>query len=252
MGAVFAATDASGAAVAVKVVSPIVASRIDLLRRFYGEATVAGSVPTAGVVRVLDFASDALAGPFMVMELLRGESLTRRLQRGRLAAEPASAIVLSVLDTLAAVHAHGIIHRDLKPDNVFLAVTDRGEQQPTVLDFGVSRFPSRDRITEPGSVIGTPRFMAPEQAAGHLDIDARVDVYSAGAVLYACLTGFAPYRGIPREDVLTHLLRAAPEPLTGLRPDLPATIVAVVEHAMARDPAARFPTASAMATALRH
>jgi serine/threonine protein kinase len=251
MGAVFAAVQlAVQRRVAVKVLLPGVARDPGVVERFRREAMLAANVARRGVAQIIDFDRDPIAGPFVVMELLAGESLAGRLERcGRLLPREAIGIATSILETLEAVHARGVIHRDLKPANVFLAREASGAPTVKVLDFGVARVLSpHGEVTARGAVIGTPRYMAPEQAMG-AEVDARADVYAVGAILYACLGG-KPYAHVPGEHALAAVRGGPPPSLSHVNRDLPSLLVAVVNRAMARAVSARFPSAAAMRGAL--
>jgi serine/threonine-protein kinase len=253
MGAVFSATQlAVQRRVAVKIMLPVVADDAAAVERFQREATLVARITRRGVPQIIDFDRDPVAGPFVVMELLSGESLADRLKRReRIHPRDASSIAASMLETLEAVHAKGIVHRDLKPANVFLAREGPGEPSVKLLDFGVARVsaPHGD-MTVQGAVLGTPRFMAPEQAGGERTVDARADLYSVGAVLYACLSGTPPYAGITGEEVLAAVRAGPPASLYGGPDGVAPALVAVVDRAMARAPDARFQTAAEMRAAL--
>ena len=170
-----------------------------MVDRFLREARIAAAVRHPNVVDILDFGTTEDERPFMVMELLEGESLEQRMSRDpELTLEELVGIVSLALDGLTAVHKAGIVHRDLKPDNVFL-LHDDGEVRPKLLDFGVSRDtdPTSGRrtalTTGEGSLVGTPEYMSPEQARGRKDIDHRSDIYSVGVILYEATTGRLPY-----------------------------------------------------------
>ena len=253
MGAVFSGTQlAVQRRVAIKILLPGVADDASIVERFHREATLVARIARRGVPQIIDFDRDPVAGPFVVMELLVGESLADRLtRRERLHVREAATLAASVLETLEVVHAKGIVHRDLKPANVFLSTDGPGERAVKVLDFGVARVasPAGD-LTVQGAVLGTPRYMAPEQAAGDRGVDGRADLYAVGAILYACLGGKAPYAGLTGEDVLIAVRAGPPTTLSEASPGLPAALVAVVDRAMARAPGDRFQTAAEMRVAL--
>jgi eukaryotic-like serine/threonine-protein kinase len=253
MGAVFSATQlAVQRRVAIKVMLPGVAGDASAVERFHREATLVARVARRGVPQIIDFDRDPLAGPFVVMELLVGESLSDRLKRSeRLHPRDAGSIAASMLETLEVVHKQGIVHRDLKPANVFLAREGPAERSVKILDFGVARVraPHGD-MTGQGAVLGTPRYMAPEQAAGDRNVDERADLYAVGAVLYVCLGGKPPYAGVTGEDVLAAVVAGPPASLLEAAGDLPPALVAVVDRAMKRSPDARFQTAAEMHAAL--
>ncbi|MBO6934181.1 MAG: serine/threonine protein kinase [Deltaproteobacteria bacterium] len=249
MGAVYSATHLKlERPVAVKVLRASMKGESTHLDRFFQEARAAASVQSTGVVDVMDLDVDPQIGPYLVMEKLEGEPLTEVLRRGKTTPEEAVALIGELLDVLAAVHKHDIIHRDLKPPNVYLHRDEKGERVLKVLDFGIAKVRQR-HLTLTGEIVGTPRFMAPEQAQGD-PLDQRTDLYSAGLLLYCCLCGKPPFDGVVGGRVIT-LLEKGPTPLRELEPDLPEALHRVVEKALSPKPADRFDTAAEMATALR-
>jgi serine/threonine protein kinase len=248
MGAVFEATQlALGRKLAVKVLVPELAAEKDFVQRFQREAILASSIDQS-VVQVIDFDVDEEVGPIMVMELLEGESLGGRLARKRRLDAPEVARVASaMLDTLGAVHARGIVHRDIKPQNVFCCVSPVGEVSYKLLDFGVARVAGKLTVgTVSGVVVGTPCYMPPEQARGEKEVGPTADLYSMGALAYACLAGRPPYSHLAPDRILSAVQTQAPKPLRQFRPDLPDELYLWVERAMAREPEDRFPTAALM------
>lgn len=185
--------------VAVKLINPSLRADPEFDARFQREARIASQLTDPHIVVVHDFGIDAAHGPFLVMEFLRGQSLRERLKTDGKLPFPA-AMQLGAQLLLALVHAHerGVIHRDIKPDNVFLLNQSGVRLLVRILDFGIARIYRADdpivssTITQPGAVIGTPRYMAPEQLAGDL-ADVRTDIYSAAVVLFEAMTGTIPY-----------------------------------------------------------
>jgi serine/threonine protein kinase len=185
----------------------------------------------------------------MVMERLVGETLADRVAaEGGLPFEDVIDTLVQVLSALVAAHEQGIVHRDIKPENVFL--TKRVGIPPIVklLDFGVSKVTggARDELalTRTGMVMGTPYYMAPEQARGDRDLDARVDLYACGVMLYEALTGKRPFTASNYNALLVQILNAKPRPARALRPALPAGYDAVLDKALARDREDRYATAA--------
>ncbi len=252
MAAVYAATHRNGHRVAIKMLHPWLLSIHEARARFLREAYVANSVEHPGVVPVSDDDEAEDGSPFLVMELLHGESLDDRLARlGRLSFVESLLITHDLLDVLEAAHRAFVLHRDIKPDNIFLqSRTDRSSgAQLRLLDFGVARLRElapTDTATRQGFLLGTPAYMGPEMALGRWDlVDARSDIWAVGATLRAMLTGAHPREG---EDYAV-LLGAASEPLSDvreLRPDVPESIARLVEIATAMEMGDRYPDAATM------
>ncbi|MGE0707947.1 MAG: protein kinase [Planctomycetota bacterium] len=244
MGAVFRAVDLQrGAPVALKVLLPALTGP-ELLQRFEREAQLAARVDRhEGVVRVHAFGRHHGA-PYCVMELLEGEELGALIRAG-LPCERAARILARAARTLAACHEHGVVHRDVKPANLLVLAGD----QPKLLDFGLARDDTVERLTRTGELLGTPSYMAPEQVDRAHTADARADVYSLGAVLYLALTGRAPFEGAVAQ-VLREVLLEDPPPPRSLRPEAPPALEAVCLKAMAKDPAARYQSAAELADEL--
>jgi serine/threonine-protein kinase len=200
-------------------------------------------------VRVLDDDEDADGTAFIVMELLEGRTLGAILALGEGGSyERAAALACDVLDVLDAAHAAGVIHRDIKPDNLF--VTRSGETK--VLDFGLARLVDASRGTRSGERMGSPGFIAPEQAAGRVrEVGAVSDVFSVGAVLYAMLTGQPIHGGRSPGERMIHAATRPVRPIREAVPQLPAALAEVVDVALAFDPGRRWPSAATMARALR-
>ena len=242
MGVVYEARhNWTGRRVAVKVLSSERVKERGFDERFAREARAAARVRHPNVVDVLDSGFDPDAGGFfIVQELLEGEDLRARLIRdGRLSPDTAVELMIAVAEGLAAVHSHQIVHRDVKPGNIFLSRADDGTTSPKVIDFGVSKVLDEpcDADTSTGRLLGTPRYMAPEQLRGERDIDARADVWSAGAVLYELLAGRAPFDAPNHNLLVFEVLSGAPvAPIA----DVPASLMAIVLRALERDRSKRF------------
>jgi eukaryotic-like serine/threonine-protein kinase len=238
--------------VALKLLRREILDQPDAHARFLREAQAAAALRSAHVVQILDFGVDH-DNPFIVMELLEGESLRQRLRRnGRLAFEDTLRIVTHVTRALARAHERGIVHRDLKPDNVFL-VPEVGEEQTKVLDFGVAKLVSESGVpalTDTGTAIGSPHYMSPEQARGTKTVDFRTDLWALGVIAFECIAGKRPFESEVFGDLL---LRICTDPVP------PASSIASVPpgfdewcfRALAREPGARFGSAEEMAAALR-
>jgi eukaryotic-like serine/threonine-protein kinase len=218
MGAVYAARhDITGRQVALKFLSGASTEDETVLRRFQREARAASAVDHPAVVRVLDFFEDS-GDPVMVMELLDGQTLRDELIRhGPLSAGLTAHLLLPIVGAVHKAHHQGIVHRDLKPENILLTP---GEPSARVLDFGLAWFREfagstvETRLTRTGARLGTAAYMAPEQAFGQRDIDARADIWSLGAVLYECVSGRRFVRADKLPDVIRELSAGAPLPST--------------------------------------
>lgn len=227
------------------------------IERFRREAHLSASIQHPNVIDVLDFGVANDGTPFLVMELLRGESLADRLHAAeRPTTDDVVRWISEALEGLAVVHDAGIIHRDLKPANLFLA--REGDRVVTkVLDFGLSRSTTQSddgvpvvSLTKTHQFLGTPYYMSPEQVRSAKDLDVRSDLFSVGVILYEALAGVRPFDGPNATAIIASIVADDPRPLSELRPDLPRSIVAVVHHALARDPDERFGDARAMRRAL--
>ena len=233
--------------VAVKVLFPHLARKPEITRRFQREARAAAVLEHPNILRVYDVGAQAGAPPFIVMELVRGASLREVGEaRGPLLAELVAAIGALLCDALAVAHAAGVIHRDVKPGNVMLA--DDGRL--LLADFGVAHLEDDDSlVTRSGALLGTPSFMAPEQALGN-PVDGRSDLYSVGATLYQLATGVLPYTG-PTAKIVADASRGGAAPALRRRPAVGAELSRLLERMMAPEPAGRPATAAEAAAALR-
>jgi serine/threonine protein kinase len=239
---------------AVKVMSRELASSSEALTRFHREANVSSQLNHPHIVQVTDFGSAASGEPFMVMEYLEGEDLARRLRKaGRLPAPAVAAIVKQTASALAATHARGIVHRDLKPANIFLVdlATDEGDTDfVKVVDFGISKIKGTAlRLTRASVLMGTPGYMAPEQAMGKVDhIDGRTDQWALACIAWEMLTGCEPFVGGDLTELLYRVVHADPvlSPKTPLHPE----VEAVLRQALSKPQKRRFPTITAFARAL--
>jgi len=187
-----------GRMVALKILHAEFAKEPDNVKRFIHEGRAAGTLGHPNIVASTDMGYTAAGAPFLVLELLDGLSLGAEVERvGPMTVERAGQIGVQIASALQAAHDHGIIHRDLKPDNVFLVDNEGHHDQVKILDFGISKFtsPENSLVTQAGTLMGTPDFMAPEQIATPGKVDHRVDVYALGAILYHVLSGTPPYAG---------------------------------------------------------
>ncbi len=240
---------------ALKVLHAELSDDPRLVSRFEQEAVAALRVTHPGSVRFLDFgAFDTPTGraPFLVMEYLPGETLYHRLQqRGRLSLEEAVDTLRALLEVLACLHDQGILHRDLKPENLMLVPTPEGEQLK-LLDFGVAKLLDAPGLTRTGQMMGTPYYMAPEQIDGRKTIGAPADLYAVGVMAFELLTGEVPFRAASHLDVFRMHFTDAPPSLQSRLGDLfaVAPFEPVLQKALAKDPADRYPTAEAFSQAL--
>jgi serine/threonine protein kinase len=241
--------------VALKLLHPSIAQRGDILERFLREARATASLGSPHIVKVFDCAVTPEGTAFIAMEALDGESLQALIDRERVVTPPrAVAIISHVLDGLAVAHAAGIVHRDMKPGNVFLTpVPGAREERATILDFGISKIRSGSAasLTQTGTVMGTPHYMAPEQIWNSKDIDHRADIYAVGVMLYEMVSGRLPFDAGSTAELLVKACTTDPIPLRDLHLPLPPLLVAAVDRAMTRDLDRRFATARDFADALR-
>jgi serine/threonine-protein kinase len=241
MGTVYQARDvALDRAVAVKVLSPSLASDAELVTRFEREARVTAKLEHPNIVPIYAVARHQ-GTPFIVMKLLEGESLERRLRRETsLDLGSAMRIVRPLCAGLRHIHERGCVHRDLKPGNVFVGP----DGHVTILDFGVLRDTGARGLTQVGALLGTPAYMAPEQVHGAEGADQRADVYSLGIILFQLLCGRLPF-DTDNETALMEMQRLTPPPRPSTLAHLPIELDAVVARALAKRPADRTPTAEA-------
>jgi serine/threonine protein kinase len=238
--------------VAIKVLRTHAGVTPDIRARFEREAQAGGRIGSEHIVEVFDLGVLPDGTQFMVMELLAGEDIATRLRTaGPLDPVVAAKIVIQLLDGLGAAHSAGILHRDLKPENLFLVPTRSGEDFVKIVDFGVSKFtlPGMS-ATRTGSVLGSPFYMAPEQARGLKNVDGRTDLYSVGAVLFECVTGRVPFDGENFNDLMFKIvLSPRPDPLH-FRPNLDPRLGSIIVKAIAADPRERFASAEEFRAAL--
>jgi serine/threonine-protein kinase len=242
---------ALGKRMAVKVLRPEFSGDEELLRRFQHEARAASQIGQENIIDVFDFGHTAEGAAYFVMEALDGESLARLLQREQAVPLPrALPILMQICRALGAAHQRGIVHRDLKPENVFVTRREDGSEFVKVLDFGISksaRAPDGKRVTRAGSIIGTPEYMSPEQAAG-TNVDHRSDVYAFGVLAYEMLTGRLPFQGeTPLATLLKHQGEAPISPRRW-RPELPVEVETLVMKALVKKPEGRQQSMAEVAT----
>ncbi|WP_437316156.1 serine/threonine-protein kinase [Sorangium sp. So ce385] len=229
---------------AVKVPHEHFASHREAMARFEREAQTIARVGNEHVIDVVDVVRLKDGRPCMVTELLKGEDLGSLLdQVGKLPLPTAITISRQVCRGLAAAHAAGVVHRDLKPSNLFLVRREGGSIHVKILDFGVAKVLDGADLTRTGSVVGTPQYMAPEQARGSADVDSRADIYAVGAVLYRMLTGERPFPEEEPARTMIRLLTEDPRRPRDIDKNIPEGLEALVQRAMARTREDRPPSA---------
>jgi eukaryotic-like serine/threonine-protein kinase len=252
MGAVYAAKHRNGARAAVKVLHPDLARNKEVRERFLREGYAANTVEHRGAVKVLD--DDVVtSGPdegtaYLVMELLEGESLEDRIERGdKVGEREFLGIAASVLEVLEAAHSRGIVHRDLKPENLFLAREEDGQTRVKVLDFGLARVPLGHSTTTYGMALGTPSFMSPEQASGKNDeIDGRTDLFSLAASGYRLVTGRRIHDGGSPVELVGKMANLPAPKIRTVDPNVSEPFARVIDRALEFRREDRYPNAAEM------
>ncbi|MCP4448180.1 MAG: protein kinase [Myxococcales bacterium] len=239
-----------GKKVAIKVLHPVYGRMPDLVERFRREARAASRIGHPNIVDVTDSGTTEDGSVYFVMEYLQGVELAAVIDReGAIDIRRALGISTQVCRALSAAHAVGIIHRDLKPENIFLTSREGTADFVKVLDFGIAKSSEAEearskKLTSPGMAMGTPEYMAPEQAAGK-PADERCDVYALGAILYEMLTGTAPYTGDNFMEILTRKATLEPTPPREHRAEIPESVEELLMRAMSRSPDGRPPSMEA-------
>ncbi|MEM1034762.1 MAG: serine/threonine-protein kinase [Myxococcota bacterium] len=249
MGEVYEATGPDGAPAAVKVLTREASHQPDVLRRFFRESEIVGRLDSPHVVRVLHTGGPPADVPFIAMERLVGEDLSAFVrQRGSMALDEVVRMVREVGRGLQAAAVAGVVHRDVKPNNIFRLERSPDGIRYKVLDFGVSKLRGSEGTLTEGQVVGTPSYMAPEQALGE-SVDHRADLYGLAAVAYRCLLGRPPFKGRDTTRVLLDVVQHMP-PRPSAIAEVPPELDAVFALALAKSPADRFTEVTAFATAL--
>jgi serine/threonine-protein kinase len=240
---------------ALKVLREAVSANAEVVERFEREARAAAHIEHPNVATATDFGRTENGSFFLALEYVPGQSLRALVAQGPLAAGRAVDFAMQMASALAKAHSLGIVHRDLKPENVMIVTREKEPEQVKILDFGIARVPVEEKngqaLTQLGSVMGTPEYMAPEQALGE-KIDARADLYSVGVMLYEMLTGLRPFDAADPVVLLGKLVTEAPPAMSARAPaiQVPAELDAIVMKLLSRDPKDRFASASDLAQAL--
>ncbi len=248
-----------GTRVAIKFIEAEYVESVEARQRFDNEARTAATLQSKHAIQIYDHGVTDDGKPYIVMELLTGEPLDKRIERlGRLSLQETARIIQQVSRALAKAHEKGIIHRDLKPENIFIVRSeDDDEEIAKVLDFGIAKFKAGSNSgisssTKTGAVLGTPFYMSPEQARGLRSVDHRSDLWSLGVIVYKCITGVLPFDGESVGDLLVKIC-TAPLPLPShLLPGLPHAFDQWFAHALEREPDRRFSTAQELSDSLSY
>lgn len=251
MGSVYRAEHLKlGTSFALKVLRPELADDARMVERFLRESRAAASVVSEHVVPIVDSGTLPDGLPYFVMQLLPGSDLRALLESlGRLSPARAVNIAIDTCRGLAAAHAVGLVHRDLKPANLFVTRGDDGRDVVKILDFGVAKHLDSN-TTRPGALIGTARYMAPEQIGLEVPVGPATDLFALGVILYECIAGDVPFAGDTAERVLYKTMTSDPVPLGERCESLPNGLAEIAARALQKDPSRRFPSAAAFAEAL--
>jgi serine/threonine-protein kinase len=240
--------------VAVKLLHPHLSQNQAMVQRFLREARAAAALKHKNVVDVLDMGIETDGAVYLVLEFLVGEPLSELLRREKtLPPVECAKLLFPVMNALRVAHARGIVHRDLKPENVFLVRDDEsGTIVPKLLDFGIAKLDDGGtRATSTGQAIGTPAYMAPEQAMSAADVDARADIWSLGVMWFEALSGKLPYRAETPMQMIGLLLSRDPIELSAIAPDVPLPLARTIERALRRDRTQRWNSIDEFAEALQ-
>jgi len=235
---------------ALKVLRADIAAGGEARARFRREPRAAAKLVSEHVVSIIDTGDLDDGTPYFVMERLYGSDLRRLLDEQRVL--PVARAVHLAIDAcrgLACAHRQGLIHRDLKPENLFVTTREDGQDLCKLLDFGVVKW-AHDNTTQPGAIIGTTRYLAPEQVGLERPLSAQSDLFSLAVILYECLTGQSPFDGDTVERVLFKIMTERETPIRALRPEVPAELEALIARALEKDPAARPASALSLAKEL--
>jgi serine/threonine protein kinase len=242
--------------VALKILHPSLADDPEATARLKQEAEMVRSIGHPNICAVFDMGRTSEGEPYLVMERLFGQSLAERIRLGVMTFSELAPIIIEILTALGAAHARGVLHRDLKPENIFIEQRAPGEPiRARLLDFGVAKSIGYEldhphRLTDTGMVMGTPYYMAPEQARGESRLDERVDLWAIGVIFYEALSGRRPFVANNYNALLVKILTSHPRPLSSVTPGVPPLVVALVDKAMAKLREDRFQSADELITAI--
>jgi len=234
---------------AVKMLNPEILGNREVFDRFRREAEIASSLGSQHIVQVFDFNHAEDGTPYMVLELLEGHDLAKRIAtRGRLTLDQTNELLEQASQALSKAHAAGIVHRDLKPANIYLANVEKNDSFVKVLDFGISKvLHTQTGATRTGAVFGTPNYMSPEQAEGRqTEIDHRTDIFAVGAILYECLTGKVAFEAPTLVGTIYQVCHGTPQPIRSFAPEIPTHVEQVLARAMAKQRDQRYPDIDAL------
>ena len=252
MGTVYLAHDARlGRKIALKLLPPQFTNDKDRLRRFQQEARAASALNHPNILTVHEIEQKAELH-YIATEYVDGVTLREHMSTHQLGLDQILNIAIQIASALQAAHAAGIAHRDLKPENVMI----RADGYVKVLDFGLAKLTEIDKLpttadTSPGVVMGTPRYMSPEQARG-LNVDLRTDIFSLGTLIYEMITGRVPFEGETTSDIIAAIIKDVPDPMSLSVPELPSEFEEVVNKALAKDLGLRYQTIAEFSSALQH
>ena len=247
MGEVYKATDTRlERTVAIKVLPPELTRDEHAKQRFVQEAKAASALDHPSICTIYDIGETDEGQIYLAMAFCDGESLRQRIEADRIRIDDTLDIATQIADGLADAHAHGIIHRDIKPANVMFT----HGRTVKLVDFGLAKLAGQTGLTQSGTALGTANYMSPEQMRGE-EVDHRTDIWALGVVLYEMIAGQLPFRGDNYVAIATATTRNTPAPLSSLRTGVPLALERVVARALAKQPAARFQSASDFAAELK-
>ena len=242
-----------GKRVAVKVLLPNLSNEKELVDRFLAEARAVNEIRHRGIVDIFSFGQLPDGAHYFVMEFLDGEAFDTIIKRGPIPIGEALQYLEETLDALDAAHSSGIIHRDIKPSNLFLVAARRGRPYVKLLDFGIAKLGAAEGQSTPQTrasvIIGTPDYLAPEQARGK-PIGPQTDLYSLGVVMFELFTGRLPFEDRALGSLLLAHMTEAPPRVDQVAPAIPASLAAIVDRCLAKRPEERFPSMEALRVAL--